>query len=173
LTPEGEVIEHDQPDSREFEEIVFDNYEEECRRTWTSLQMVCPLEQICCPTFNPLIEHFLLRSCREEGIDQLIMHMTAIDAALGKQQKGATEAIRKRLKRLLNDEGASQEFKRLYDLRCAYIHGRGEDRPIPVSDLVSARRLARRTADAVLCYAGAHSGATRDQMLDELDGAKP
>ena len=38
------------------------------------------------PAFNPLIEHFLLRAWREEGIDQLIMHMTAIDAAIGNRE---------------------------------------------------------------------------------------
>jgi hypothetical protein len=98
------------------------------------------------------------------------MHMTAIDAAIGMQQAGMTKMIGKRLQRLLGYEGASQEFKTLYNLRNAYIHGRSDDKPLLTSDLVSARRLARRAAEGVLRYAHDYPNATRDDMLDGLDG---
>jgi hypothetical protein len=184
-TPEGDIIEHDQPDSREFEEIVFDNYETECRTTWTTLEMVCPLEQICCPAFNPLIEHFLLRAWREEGIDQLIMHMTAIDAAIGnrelnknrpkeKKYVGLTKALGARMCALLSDPNAGSQFDTLYDRRSEYIHGRlGAEGEIKIEDLNSARRMARRVARGVLEYAVNHPDRSRDDMLADLDGRAP
>ena len=37
----------------------------------------------------------------------MIIHMIVVDAAIGKWEAGMTNAIGKRLNRLLNDEGAS------------------------------------------------------------------
>jgi hypothetical protein len=173
LTPDGSIVECDHPESTIFNKTSFKNFEEKSIETWDLRERVCSPHLASLSAFNPLIDHFLLRAHWQEGIDELISYMTTIDAAIGKQQKGMTKAIGKRLKRLLNDEGASQEFERLYDLRSAYIHGRGEDRSIPTSDLIAARRLARRTAEAVLSYAGMNPGTPRDRMLDELDGAMP
>jgi hypothetical protein len=173
LTPNGDVIEHDQPARRDFEKIVFDDFEAKCRHAWTSLQTVCPLDQTSSCAFNRLIEHFLLRAYWEDGIDELVMQMTAVDAAIGKQEQGSTKAIARRLRKLLDDEDAKAEFEKLYNLRCGYIHGRGEKSAIRASDLVAARRLARRAAESVLSYAKDNPSATRCQMLDELEGAKP
>ena len=178
MTPKGDVIEHDQTAGREFEGIVFDDCETKCRQTWTSMQVVRPLDQTFSSAFNPLIEHFLLRGCWEDGIDELIMHMTAVDAAIGSRHykrvttyRSMIDAIPSRLKRLLKDEAAAEEFGRLYDVRSVYIHGRDQDGTILTSDLISARKLARRAAEGVLQYARNNPDATRDQMLDVLDGA--
>jgi hypothetical protein len=168
LSPEDELIEHDRPKATEFEQAAFGGFEA-LQGIWELLAAVVPLGKVCYPAVNQLIEHFLLRAYFEKDIDELIMHTTAIDAAIGRRQNGMTKAIGKRLKRLLSGEVVSQEFERLYDLRSAYVHGRGVDKPLQTSDLISARRLARQTTQAVLCYANDNPEASRSQLLDYLE----
>jgi hypothetical protein len=179
-TPDGDLIEFELPLARRMKNEAFDDFQAKLFQIWRTLEKVCSLGHRFSSTFSRWVEHFLLRGYLEEGIDELIMHMTGVDAAIGSRNyrrvtnyKSMTKAIAGRLKNLLNDGAAAAEFERLYDVRSAYIHGRHQDGTILASDLLSARKLARRAAQGVLEYAIGNPGATRDQMLDELDRAKP
>jgi hypothetical protein len=145
-TPDGDLIELDRPVTRRMKNEAFDDFQAKLSQTWRALQLVYPLVQPSSSPFNRLVEHFLLRGYLEKGIDELIMHMTGVDAAVGSRHyrkvtkyKSMTDAIAGRLKRLLQDEAAATEFERLYDVRSAYIHGRDQDGAILTSDLISAR----------------------------------
>jgi hypothetical protein len=180
LASDGHLIESDRPITRRMKYEAFDDFQAKLSETWSVLEESCPLGPTSSSAFNRLVEHFILRGYLEKGIDELIMHMTGVDAAIGSRHykkvtkyNSMTEAIASRLKRLLKDEAAAAEFERLYDVRSAYIHGRDQDGTILTSDLISARKLARRAAGSVLKYAIGNPGATRDRMLDELDRATP
>ncbi|AXA80683.1 hypothetical protein CE206_29390 (plasmid) [Achromobacter xylosoxidans] len=131
--------------------------------------------------FDTPIQHFILRAFRAAGIDSFLAHITAIEAAVGAQtdysqsdrttyqRLGPTKRVATRLAGLLGDGAASSEYARLFDMRCAYIHGRSEIAPISTADRISARRLARRAARALVELEPATSaGQTRSQLLEQL-----
>lgn len=112
--------------------------------------------------FETPIRHFLVRAFHSSGIDEFIAHLTVLEAALGLQsdygpkaagdpRKGrkVTEIMMARVARLLDDPGAGAEFRALFDLRSAYVHGRPMA-PISSVDRFRARRLARRVVVALI-----------------------
>lgn len=143
---------------------------------WTSLQSAKSAG-----LFDTPIQHFILRAFRSTGIDSFLAHVTAIEAAVGAQtdyrrsdrsthkQLSATERVATRLAGLLGEGAASSEYARLFDMRCAYIHGRSGIAPISTADRVSARSLARRAARALIEHEpSASAGQTRAQLLEQL-----
>jgi hypothetical protein len=179
-TTEGR-IEFDRPTTSIVKNGAFEDLEARLSQTWIALEEVCPLGHTGSTALNPFIEHFLLRAYLERGIDELIMHMTAIDAAIGnckfnknrpkkKKYDGMTKALSARMCALLCDPSVGPQFCALYDRRSEYIHGRlGAEGEIKIEDLNSARRLARPVARAVLEYAVNHPDRSRDDMLADLD----
>lgn len=133
--------------------------------------------------FETPIRHFLVRAFHSSGIDEFIAHLTVLEAALGLQsdygpkavgdpRKGrkVTDIMMARVSRLLDDPGAGDEFKALFDLRSAYVHGRPMA-SISSVDRFRARRLARRVVVALIDQALAQHGnppAGRESFLISL-----
>lgn len=131
--------------------------------------------------FATPIEHFLVRAALSEGMDQIMAHMTAIEAAIGPQSdfsnKGrapadrmtATARMAKRLGRLLGDPQAESDYAALFEIRSGFVHGRAINRSIPSADRDTARRLARRAALALIDAANGQGGqGRRDDFLAGL-----
>jgi hypothetical protein len=106
--------------------------------------------------------HLALRAFHPAGIDEFIAHLIVLEAALGLQsdyggkaaadpRKGSkvTEIMMDRVARLLDDPGAGVEFKTLFDVRSAYVHGRPMA-AISSGDRFRSRRLARRVVVALI-----------------------
>jgi hypothetical protein len=113
------------------------------------------------PLFAPPVRHFLVRAYHAQGIDEFMAHLTAIEAALGlqsdygKKPKGdprnkrrVTDIMAQRVSALLGDGATALEYKTLFDLRSAYVHGRPMEL-ISSVERFRARRLARRVVVAL------------------------
>jgi hypothetical protein len=109
--------------------------------------------------FETPIAHFLIRGFLTDGIDEFIAHLTVIEAAVGtehdhkrnlrpgsdpKPKLGATDRVARRLSALIGDAAAGQDYKELFDIRSAFIHGRTHVGCIASKKRVLARILARR-----------------------------
>ncbi len=132
--------------------------------------------------FSAPIVHFLVTAFVNKGIDEFMAHVSSIEAALGlswdhRNSERPPSAVRPgingtrrmihRMTALLDDETAATEFDRLFQVRSQFVHGRAMD-DVPVSDLVAARRLARRVAVAILGLAAAHPARSRVDVLEAL-----
>ncbi len=131
--------------------------------------------------FETPVKHFLVRAAFSEGMDQIIAHMTAIDAALGLRsdfkQNGKPKTARmapsdrlaKRVEALLADPQAGQDYADLYETRSAYIHGRAIDALVPSAKRTLARTLARRVTVALIEAANGPAGSlARSDYLNSL-----
>ncbi len=129
------------------------------------------------------VAHFLVRGFAEDGMDEVMAHMTCIEAALGTQADhfrrlrpktepppySATDRVGSRITALLDDAGAALTYKNLFDLRSAFVHGRGGLAVVSTAQRVAARRLARRVA-AALTDLGAANVRSRNAVLGTLLG---
>jgi hypothetical protein len=104
------------------------------------------------PLFETPIEHFFVKAFREDGLDEFVAHFTTIEAALGLEKRGVAERVQRRISALLGAESEGELFEELYNLRCAFVHGRKMD-AIPRDKLVAARRLARKVVNALVMAA--------------------
>lgn len=133
---------------------------------WTELERASKS-----PLFETPIRHFLVRAFYSSGIDEFIAHLTVLEAALGLQSdyggkaagdprkgRNATKIMMDRVAQLLDDRGAAVEFKALFDLRSAYVHGRPMAL-ISSADRFRARRLARGVVVALIGEALGQKGA--------------
>ncbi|MEB0208385.1 hypothetical protein [Pseudomonas sp. CCC3.1] len=129
--------------------------------------------------FDTPVIHFLVRAFLANGIDEFMAHLTVVEAALGLQadyrrrergnhvDKGPTERVALRLAAALDDPGAAEVYEELFELRSAFIHGRGGLEKISTNQRVQARRLAAKAA-AALVRLGGESGRSREVVLAEL-----
>jgi hypothetical protein len=127
------------------------------------------------PLFETPIAHFLVRSFFADGVDEFLAHLTTIEAALGLQSDydrgGATRRVATRVSALPGARGDGDDYKHLFDLRSACLHGRSVS-AIPGQDRVLARRLVRRVVKALVEIAFAHPHLpSRQDYLDNLVSA--
>lgn len=127
------------------------------------------------------VAHFLVRGFAEDGMDEVMAHMTCIEAALGTQADhfrrmrpkteprpySATDRVGARITALLDDAEAALTYRDLFDLRSAFVHGRSGLAAVSTIQRVAARRLARRVA-AALTDLGAVHARSRDAVLETL-----
>jgi hypothetical protein len=104
------------------------------------------------PLFETPIGHFFVKAFRERGLDEFVAHFTTIEAALGLEERGVTQRVQRRVSTLLGAESEGTLFAELYNLRCAFVHGRKMD-AIPPDKLVAARQLARKVVNALVTAA--------------------
>jgi hypothetical protein len=132
--------------------------------------------------FGTPIEHFLVRGFLADGIEEFLAHITVIEAALGLNSNhrargrpkiggknpGATARVAARLTALLGTDTAGSDFKRLFDTRSRFVHGRTMS-PVSSQERILARRLARKAAIALMKAALARPApASREAYLDTL-----
>jgi hypothetical protein len=131
--------------------------------------------------FETPVKHFLVRAAFSEGMDQVMAHMTAIEAALGLrsdfQNKGRPKGTRmspsdrvaKRVELLLGDRQAGNDYAALFETRSAFVHGRSIQGPVPGKDRNRARQLARRVVVALMDAANSSAGTSpRESYLNSL-----
>ncbi|MGE8359390.1 hypothetical protein [Pseudomonas sp.] len=131
--------------------------------------------------FNTPVEHFLVRAFLAKGMDEVLSHITAIEAALGmrvdhdssrrplvgaKNNPGATRRVASRLSAAMNDPGAAKDYIKLFDIRSTFVHGRAGLAPISTEHRILARHLARGAASSLVTLAGL--GDSRNRTLERL-----
>src|SRR5207249_2672993 len=129
---------------------------------------------------------FLVKANFSEGLEQLLWHITAIEAMLGKKiSSGLTNLLRSRISLILGNTKRERKdiatmFSRLYDFRSQLIHGNPalENRKIYLGHLNKARDIARHAAVWMLRYlhhvrqtleGSATAAPTKDDLLAVLD----
>lgn len=131
--------------------------------------------------FETPIKHFFVRAAFSEGMDQIMAHMTTIEAGLGLRSdfkqggrpKGTRMAPRdrlaKRVEALLGDHQAGSVYADLFETRSAFVHGRSIQGLVPSKDRNLARRLARRVTVALIDAATGPAGqSAREDYLNSL-----
>jgi hypothetical protein len=132
--------------------------------------------------FETPIVHFLVRAFLAEGVDELLAHITTIEAALGlradyqrnfrvapDRHKGmrATNRMRGRVAGLLGDRRFADQYEQLFDVRSAFLHGRAMT-AISTKERVMARSLARHVVEALILATLAGPISSREDFLDGL-----
>jgi PAS domain-containing protein len=128
---------------------------------------------------------FLTKAFRGRGIEQLLWHVTTIEAVLGQNVDGLTSLLNRRLRAIFGQTDSDRtrikkQFQALYDFRSDLVHGNTKlaDQEIMSGHLTEARELARGTVawlTALLHHiASQHRGEgepvpTRDEILLVLD----
>ncbi|UHH33030.1 hypothetical protein LUW10_14895 [Pseudomonas veronii] len=129
--------------------------------------------------FETPVMHFLVRGFLSDGIDEFMAHLTTVEAALGLQDDhdfnsrrnfpkiSATKRVARRLAAALNEAGAADVYDVLFNVRSAFIHGRGGMNIIPTAQRVQARTIASKACAALVDLAS-QSRLSRDEILDDL-----
>lgn len=131
--------------------------------------------------FETPVKHFLVRAALSDGMDQIMAHMTTIEAALGLKsdfsnkgrpkadQMGAIARLTKRVGALLSDPQAGLDYAALFETRSAFVHGRSLPGAISSADRNRARSLARRVVLALIDAATGPAGLCgREDYLKTL-----
>jgi hypothetical protein len=142
--------------------------------TWDQLQAARATS-----LFETPVVHFLVRAFLADGIDEFMAHMTTIEAALGLEldhrrprrsphpNVTAARRVGARIAAALGDPNAAKQYLELFELRSAFVHGRGGMKAIPSAQRVMARSLARRAAGSLVALA-APPARTRVELLTDL-----
>ncbi|MBX9828017.1 MAG: hypothetical protein K2Y27_23860 [Xanthobacteraceae bacterium] len=132
--------------------------------------------------FETPIAHFLVRAFLADDVDELLAHITTIEAALGlradyaksfriapDRHKGmrATSRMRGRVAGLLGDRRYADQYERLFNVRSAFLHGRAMT-DISTEEQVMARSLARQVVEALILATQAGPVPSREDFLDGL-----
>jgi hypothetical protein len=104
--------------------------------------------------------NFLEKGFIDNGLEQLLWHITAVEALLGeKVESGLTALLKNRVARILGDTESKRKairkaFENLYSVRSDYIHGNVKlaDREILHVELAQAREFARAITLWMLFY---------------------
>lgn len=126
---------------------------------------------------------FLLKGFLSEGLEQLLWHITAIEAAIGPGE-GGTVRLRSRVARIVGQTESAKRrtnkaFEKLYRVRNELIHGNAalKNRDVVFGHLSQARDFARMVVlwllnylDHVVDYfSGKRTIPRRDELLGILD----
>lgn len=172
---DGEEIEDEQPSILQLDEDDLEGLAEDLAETWRKLETARITD-----LFKTPIEHFMVRAYASSGIDEMLAHMTVLEAALGEEADhdrklrpkcerdlSATERMARKVASLLDDSSAAHAYRELFRVRSLFVHGRAGLAAISTDQRVMARRLARRVANALLDRASA-SVTGRSELLTQL-----
>lgn len=134
------------------------------------------------PLFETPIVHFFVRAFLADGVDEVLAHMTTIEAALGlhadyhasaritpDRNKGmsATKRMRGRIAGLFGVRRFADDYETLFNVRSTFLHGRTMG-SISTKERVLARSLARQVVEAIVLAAEAGPVTSREAFLDDL-----
>jgi hypothetical protein len=170
----GETIEYERPQQLLLEDDADEKTKYLNADAWQALVLA-----EASPLFAGPVKHFFVRAFVTDGIDEFLSHILVIEAALGlvtdhsrkpklPRNPGATDRVGARLSGMLNDPSAAECYRKLFDERSQFLHGRAMT-DIPSVSRLDARRLARQCVCALISAAISDAAsASRDAFLDDL-----
>ena len=108
---------------------------------------------------------YLAKAFFAEGLEQLLWHMTVLEALFG-EKNGVMESIRRRLGNIFckTQSEIRKIFNKLYDFRSGLVHGNKYEKRAYWGHLREARKLARKSLLWFLTYLSAiHQELAREQ----------
>ena len=109
----------------------------------------------------------LIKAFFTEDLEQLLWHITALEALLG-EERGIRKSIAKRSAAILGTtkterKGLKKQFEDLYDLRCALVHGRQFKEDVHRKQLFEARMMAMRVTIWFVHYLGEMAARIKEE----------
>lgn len=149
-----------------------------CNWSESAWEAVCRARRS--PLFDTPVAHFFVRAYLTDGVDEVLGHITAIEAALGVQADhdrrlrtkpdkglGATKRVATRVAALLKTPSSANQYEHLFRVRSAFLHGRSMG-VISTAERVLARRLSRQVVAALVDQVLGGGGGSRDDQLETL-----
>jgi hypothetical protein len=144
--------------------------------TWSELVLACRS-----PLFETPIAHFLVHGFLTERMDEFLAHITTMEAALGLQSDylaqprsarhrslRSTARVATRVSGLLGTKGAGEDYRRLFEIRSEFLHGRTMG-AVSSDHRNLARNLARKVVSALVTAALVQPAVeSRDTYLETL-----
>ena len=174
----GEDIELERPTILPLDDDVLSDLALLTNDAWRDLETARATD-----LFETPVAHFLVRAFLADGMDEVMAHMTAIEAAVGlemdhkkwlrpkpdpnKAVKTATDRVAARVAAILSDRTSARAYKDLFDLRSTFIHGRAVPQKVSTKQRVMARCLARGVVTRLVDLALSGS-RPRTDVLDDL-----
>jgi hypothetical protein len=92
----------------------------------------------------------LVKGFFSTGLDQVLWHITVLEALVGERGKGVTKRLASRLAAMLGKdkeerESLAKEFRELYKIRCDLVHGASSSKEVFVGHQRMGRELARKS----------------------------
>jgi hypothetical protein len=145
--------------------------------TWSKLTSACRSPLLS----KTPIAHFFVRAFLDNGVDEFLAHITTIEAGRGLRSdydrktrpkiargRNVTDCMAARVEALLGRKTDGAEYRRLFDFRSDFVHGRKMD-AIPGEARIDARRLAQRVVNGLIGAALAEPAPlSREDYLNEL-----
>jgi hypothetical protein len=163
--PDGEEVEYERPVVIHLSSDAAAMLQKLDHRRWDQIQQASATD-----LFSTPVKHFLVRAFFSDGMDQIMAHMTAIEAALGMRadfggpyppgvaRLKVKDRLAKRIETLLGDPQMAADYKALFELRSTFVHGRSINTKVPSQDRTRARRVARRVVSALVDMANSPAG---------------
>ena len=131
---------------------------------------------------------YFVKAFFAEGMEQMLWHITVLEALMGEKGEGVTEKLARRISIILGKSNQERkklkkDFKDLYNLRSELVHGKYFDHGIKGKYFLFARELARRSLLWFINYLykvqkdiieveGEEKIPTREDILSILDMEK-
>lgn len=149
---------------------------------WDEASWQAVVEARRSPLFETPVVHFFVRAYLAEGVDEVLGHLTAIEAALGVRAdyerrlrpkpdpyagRGGTWRLSARIAALLGGRVFADEYERLFRVRSAFLHGRAMG-AISTAERVLARQLSRQVVAALVDQGLTNTVSSREDHLQRL-----
>lgn len=175
--PDGDLVEVERPDVWPLNKEALVEWPPLDDAEWDRIRSAMKSSLLARP-----VSHFLTRAFYADGIDELLAHITAIEAALALPRDhdrrsrpklangtdaGSTHRLAVRIGNLLQSEAAGDEFRALYRARSDFLHGAAMQ-DIPAAQRRGARQLAQRVSAALILHAADEAHVDREPFLASL-----
>ena len=99
--------------------------------------------------FLKLALEILTKAFFAKGLEQLLWHITTLEALLGERKEGVTAILATRIAAVLattnrDKKEIKKQFNKLYELRCNLVHGNTFKKGVQLQKLFDARMMAQR-----------------------------
>jgi hypothetical protein len=173
----GEEIELERPTSLPLDDDAQTGLATFTEAAWQELQAARATT-----LFETPIAHFVVRAFLADGMDEVMAHMTAIEAAMGLEMdhlrgmrprpdphagRSPSDRVAARIAAILHDSTSVKTYRDLFRLRSQFVHGRAGLQKVSTQERISARRLARGIARGLVGLA-AQARRPRDEILSDL-----
>ena len=117
---------------------------------------------------------YFMKAFQSDGLEQLLWHVTALEALIGEKGGGVTDRLARRLSAILESterkrKDIQKQFKELYEFRSDLVHGNIFKEKVLVHHLAEARIFTRQTLLWFLHYLH----AAQPRISDNQQSAKP
>jgi hypothetical protein len=177
----GDVVEFERPVALPLEDQAGSSLPGWNEAGW---EAVCRARQS--PLFETPVAHFFVRAYLSDGVDEVLGHLTTIEAALGLQADydrrlrpksdkgpGTTRRVAARIAGLLGASAFADQYEQLFKVCSAFLHGRAMG-AISTAERVLARKLSRQVVAALVDRAlAAHSVSREAELQRLLDSGLP